>query len=99
MVYQQTLQAKLHSLGYPDPVYKEVKICETEERKFKMNVMVRTKTSMKSWPGFGLRLVDTRVVAAKAAARYFQDFSLIRGMKRELCLARQRIVKKKTERN
>ena len=30
MVYQQTLQAKLHSLGYPDPIYKEVKICETE---------------------------------------------------------------------
>ena len=55
MVYQQTLQAKLHSLGYPDPAYKEVKICETEERNFKVNVLVQTKTGIKSWPGFGLR--------------------------------------------
>ena len=48
MVYQQTLQAKLHSLGYPDPAYKEVKICETEERNFKVNVLVQTKTGIKS---------------------------------------------------
>ena len=75
MVYQQTLQAKLHSLGYPDPVNKEVKICETDEQKFKVNVLVRTKMEVKSWPGFGLRLVDARAAAVKAAVRYFRDFS------------------------
>ena len=56
MVYQQTLQAKLHSLGYPEPV---------AERKFKVNVLVRTKTGIKSCPGFGLRLVDARAAGAK----------------------------------
>ena len=35
-----------HSLGNPDPMYKEEKICETEERKFKVNVLVQTRTGM-----------------------------------------------------
>ena len=82
MVHQQTLQAKVHSLGYPEPICKEVKICETAERKFKVNVLVRTKTKIKSWPDFGLRLVHAR-------ARYFRDFSPRRGTRRELFLARQ----------
>ena len=70
MVYQQTLQAKLHSLGYPDPVNKEVKICETDEQKFKVNVLVRTKMEVKSWPGFGLRLVDARAAAANSSSLF-----------------------------
>ena len=81
-------------MGYPDPIYKEVKICETANRKFKVNVQVRAKTGIKSLPGFGLRLVDARAAAAKAAVRYFRDFSPRRGTRRELFLARQQIVKR-----
>ena len=47
-------------------------------------MLVRTRTGMKSWPGFGLRLV----------VRYFREFFPRRWTRRELFVARQPIVKR-----